>query len=104
MKGKSKSEKSKAEISWDNLCAYSYDQAKQVAKLEGEENCIAFMQAFINEAHSAGIRGHASGSKGSKQNKQTSGDLEAFAQWFEEKKAEIKEESKGKGKGKGKKR
>ena len=101
MEKKSKSEKSKAEKSWDNLCAYSYDQATQVDRLVGEENCIDFMQAFIDEAHPEGIRGHASGSKGSKQNKQTSGDLEAFAEWFEEKKAEIKAQSK---KGKGKKK
>ena len=92
---KSKAEKSKAENSWDNLCHYSYTKAQEVDKFIGEDNCIPLMDEFIG-AYPNGIRGHASGTKSSKKNAQTTQDLEVFTEWLNTKISKLKEGKKGK--------
>lgn len=72
--------KSKAEVSWENLCNYSVDKAKKVER-ENMNTYLQVMQEFV-DYYDKGIRGHHSGGSGSGQNAQTTEDLKIFNSWY----------------------
>jgi hypothetical protein len=71
---------SKGQKTWENLCCYSKDKAKQVLK-HYPNTYLAIMDAFV-QYYSNGIRGHCSGGSGDKANSATLEDLSIFNGWY----------------------